>query len=73
MGVRSRFEFCKNLVDNIVGLISDLSLIIVEYALGNASASYEDLEQSAEGWLAECFNDAEMNFNPDDLYASLDL
>ncbi|KAK7304507.1 hypothetical protein VNO77_42388 [Canavalia gladiata] len=38
-----------------------------DYALGNASASgYEDLE-STEGWLAEYFNDAEMQFSPDDL------
>lgn len=43
------------------------------HALGNASASgYEDLEQSAEGWLAECFNDAEMQFSPEDTYASPD-
>ncbi|KAI4356398.1 hypothetical protein L6164_000424 [Bauhinia variegata] len=35
---------------------------------GNASASgYEDLEQSSEGWFAECFNDAEMHFSPDDM------
>ncbi|KAF7825778.1 protein XRI1 [Senna tora] len=41
---------------------------------GNASASsYEDLEQSAEGWLAQCFNDDEINFNPDDLnFSGLD-
>ncbi|XP_052111655.1 protein XRI1 [Arachis duranensis] len=39
-----------------------------EYALGNASSSsgYEDLE-STEGWLAECLNDTEMQFSPDDL------
>ncbi|XP_016178669.1 protein XRI1 [Arachis ipaensis] len=39
-----------------------------EYALGNASSSsgYEDLE-STEGWLAECLNDSEMQFSPDDL------
>ncbi|OIW01043.1 hypothetical protein TanjilG_14226 [Lupinus angustifolius] len=37
---------------------------------GNASASgYEDLE-STEGWLAECFNDADMQFSPDDLNIS---
>ncbi|KAI4354355.1 hypothetical protein L6164_003225 [Bauhinia variegata] len=35
---------------------------------GNVSASgYEDLEQSSEGWFAECFNDTEMHFSPDDL------
>ncbi|KAE9611117.1 hypothetical protein Lalb_Chr07g0194281 [Lupinus albus] len=36
----------------------------------NASASgYEDL-LSTEGWFAECFNDAEMQFSPDDLNIS---
>ncbi|XLT14150.1 hypothetical protein HN51_059840 [Arachis hypogaea] len=41
---------------------------VIEYALGNASSSsgYEDLE-STEGWLAECLNDSEMQFSPDDL------
>jgi len=44
----------------------------MKYALGSASASnYEDLE-SAEGWLADCFKDAEMQLCPDDLYASKD-
>lgn len=44
--------------------------IAIEYALENASASnYEDLE-SAEGWIAECFKDAEMQLCPDNSYAS---
>ncbi|XP_030933375.1 protein XRI1-like isoform X1 [Quercus lobata] len=35
---------------------------------GNASASaYESLDHSSEEWLAECFNDTEMNFSPDDM------
>ncbi|KAH1198649.1 hypothetical protein AAZX31_18G149700 [Glycine max] len=39
----------------------------VSGASGSASASnYEDLE-SAEGWLADCFKDAEMQLCPDDL------
>ncbi|XP_057743938.1 protein XRI1-like isoform X1 [Arachis stenosperma] len=38
-----------------------------EYALGDLPASsYEDLE-STEGWLAECLNDAAMQFSPDEL------
>ena len=46
----------------------------MQYILGNASASaYESLDHSSEEWLAECFNDTEMNFSPDDMYASLDL
>ncbi|XP_061362732.1 protein XRI1-like [Gastrolobium bilobum] len=39
----------------------------------NASApGYEDLE-STEGWLAECFNDVEMQFNPDDFSGADDV
>ncbi|XP_041008791.1 protein XRI1-like isoform X4 [Juglans microcarpa x Juglans regia] len=35
---------------------------------GNASAlTNECLDQSSEEWLAECFNDTEMNFNTDDV------
>ncbi|XVF32188.1 hypothetical protein REPUB_Repub17cG0060500 [Reevesia pubescens] len=35
---------------------------------GDASASsYEGLDQSCEGWLAECFNDVEMLFSSDDM------
>ncbi|KAF7845569.1 protein XRI1-like isoform X1 [Senna tora] len=52
----------------------------VSEASGSASASsYEDLEQSAEGWLAECFNNAEMQFSPEDMnisgidYAQIDV
>ncbi|KAJ7950451.1 Protein XRI1 [Quillaja saponaria] len=38
---------------------------------GNASASsYEELDQSSEGWLAQCFNDASMNLNADDMQFS---
>lgn len=44
----------------------------MKYALGSGSTSnYEDLE-SAEGWLADCFKDADMQLCPDDLYASKD-
>ncbi|EXC25116.1 hypothetical protein L484_003040 [Morus notabilis] len=32
----------------------------------NASASgYDTLDQSPDGWIADCFNDAEMHFSPD--------
>lgn len=37
----------------------------------NMSVSgYEGLDKSSEGWLAECFNDAEMHFSPDDMNLS---
>lgn len=42
--------------------------------LENMSVSgYEGLDKSSEGWLAECFNDAEMHFSPDDMYASFNF
>ncbi|KAI9108108.1 hypothetical protein K1719_020981 [Acacia pycnantha] len=45
----------------------EVSQLISETS-GNASgSSCEDLEQSAEGWLAQCFNDAEMDFSHDDM------
>lgn len=46
----------------------------MQYVLGNVSASdHENLDQSYEEWFAECLNDSEMNFNSDDMYASLDF
>jgi hypothetical protein len=48
-------------------------LIIMQYILGNVSASdHENLDQSYEEWFAECLNETELNFNADDMYASLD-
>ncbi|KAL2658824.1 hypothetical protein AAZV13_03G048700 [Glycine max] len=50
---------------------SDVSLIIVDYTIGNASASdYVDLE-STETWLADYFNDAVMDFSPEELNFSV--
>ncbi|XP_059433478.1 protein XRI1 isoform X1 [Corylus avellana] len=38
---------------------------------GNVSASdHENLDQSYEEWFAECLNETEMNFNPDDMNLS---
>lgn len=64
------FVLGREFLEFIWIFISDPFPITIEYALGNVPASgYEDLE-STEGWLADCFNDAEMQFSPDDLYAS---
>lgn len=38
---------------------------------GDVSAScYEDLDESFDGWFAECFNNAETDISSDDMYAS---
>lgn len=53
-------------------IIAHVPPFVIDYTVGNASASdYVNLE-STETWLAEYFNDAEMDFSPDELYASLD-
>ena len=57
----------------VVCLFLILPQLKLNNALGKASPSYEDLEQPDEGWLAECFNDAEMHLSPDNLYASSDF
>lgn len=44
-------------------------IIIIEYELENASSNQEDLE-AADGWLAECLKDTEIQSCSDDLYAS---
>lgn len=38
-----------------------------------SSSGYEGLDQSSEGWLADCLNDSEAHFNSDDVYVSLDF
>ncbi|XP_028790852.1 protein XRI1-like [Neltuma alba] len=53
--------------DSMKDVLFEVSQLLSETS-GNASgSSCEDLEQSAEGWLAQCFNDAEMDFSPDDI------
>lgn len=36
----------------------------------NASAGYESIDQTSDGWLADCFNDSEMQFSPDEMNLS---
>ena len=38
-----------------------------------SASSYDGLDQSCEGWLAEYFNDAEMLLSSDDMYVSMNL
>lgn len=44
----------------------------MQHILIGLSASNCDGLDSFEGWIAECLNDPEMTFTPDDMYASLD-
>ncbi|XP_054794874.1 protein XRI1-like [Prosopis cineraria] len=59
-------EYLKlNGKDSMKDVFFEVSQLI---SSGNTSgSSCDDLEHSAEGWLAQCFNDAEMDFSPDDI------
>lgn len=38
-----------------------------------SASSYNGLDQSSERWIADCFNDSEIHFSPNDMYALFEL
>lgn len=67
----STFLKSKEREDSVEEAISDMSQWVSGFA-DDTSASgsgYEGLE-SSENWLADCFNDTEMHFSPDDMNSS---
>ncbi|KAL5562112.1 hypothetical protein UlMin_031859 [Ulmus minor] len=38
-----------------------------DFAENISASGYETLDPTSDGWIADCFNDAEMHFGPDDL------
>ena len=34
------------------------------------ASCYNGLDQSSEHWIADCFNDSEMHFSPNDMYVT---
>ncbi|KAK2998255.1 hypothetical protein RJ639_024360, partial [Escallonia herrerae] len=67
----SPFLKSKDRDDSVEEALSDMSQWVSGFT-GVASASrYEGLDQSSEGWLADCFNDSEMHFSPDDTNLSV--
>ncbi|KAA8543493.1 hypothetical protein F0562_021012 [Nyssa sinensis] len=65
----SMFLRSKERVDSIDEALSDVSQWVSGFADTSASG-YECLDQSSEGWLANCFNDTEMHFSPNDMSPS---
>lgn len=52
------------------GQAFDMSEWVNGFAVDTPGSSCEDLDQSSEGWLADCFNDIEMHCSPDDMNQS---
>ncbi|CAL5348672.1 unnamed protein product [Camellia sinensis] len=48
-------------------------LVIMCLTEETSATGHEGLDQSSEGWLADCFNNDEMHCSPDDLYISLNF
>ncbi|KAL6978795.1 hypothetical protein U1Q18_020464 [Sarracenia purpurea var. burkii] len=62
----SIFLKSKERDDSLEEALSDMSQWVSAFAEDTSASGYEGLDQSSEGWLADCFNDAEMHSSPDD-------
>uniref|UniRef100_A0A5B6YKL5 X-ray induced transcript 1 n=1 Tax=Davidia involucrata TaxID=16924 RepID=A0A5B6YKL5_DAVIN len=66
----SMFLRSKEREDSIEEAVSDLSQWVSGFAEDTSASGFECLDPSSEGWLADCFNDTEMDFSPDDMSLS---
>ncbi|KAK6130167.1 hypothetical protein DH2020_036083 [Rehmannia glutinosa] len=57
----------KETRDSLEDVISDMSEWVAGFAEGPSSSSNEYLDPSSEGWIADCFNDAEMHLSTEDI------
>ncbi|CAA2998386.1 Hypothetical predicted protein [Olea europaea subsp. europaea] len=53
--------------DSLEEAMSEMSQWVAGFAEGTSASSNECLDPASEGWISDCFNDAEMLFNTDDL------
>ncbi|CAA2961152.1 Hypothetical predicted protein [Olea europaea subsp. europaea] len=56
--------------DSLQEAMSEMSQWVAGFAEGTSASSNEYFDPASEGWISDCFNDAEMHFNTDDLSAS---
>ncbi|GFZ19011.1 x-ray induced transcript 1 [Actinidia rufa] len=56
--------------DSLKDSSSDMSQWVSIFSEDTSALGYEGLDQSSEGWLADCFLDAEMHCSPDDMNLS---
>ncbi|MBA0733069.1 hypothetical protein Gogos_017114, partial [Gossypium gossypioides] len=67
---RERDDMIEEILPDASEWVAGLSEKIAEDA---SASSYDGLDQSCEGWLAEYFNDPELLLSSDDMYASMDF
>lgn len=66
----STFLQSKEREDSLDGAFSDMAQWVSGFAddMSASASGYDGLEQSSEGWLADCLvNDSGMHFSPDDM------
>ncbi|CAI9118410.1 OLC1v1019977C1 [Oldenlandia corymbosa var. corymbosa] len=57
-------------VDPVGDVASEMSEWVAGFAEGTSASGDDILDHSSEGWLADCFNDTEMQFSTADINAS---
>ncbi|KAL6968020.1 hypothetical protein U1Q18_033824 [Sarracenia purpurea var. burkii] len=68
--VSSLFLKSKEREDSLEEALSDVSQWVSGFSDDTSASGYEGLDQSSEGWLADCFNDADMLCSPGDMNLS---
>ncbi|GMP88897.1 hypothetical protein CsSME_00040714 [Camellia sinensis var. sinensis] len=71
--ISSVFLKSKEREDSLEEALSDMSHGVSGFEEETSATGHEGLDQSSEGWLADCFNNDEMHCSPDDLYISLNF
>ncbi|KAK9057437.1 hypothetical protein SSX86_022272 [Deinandra increscens subsp. villosa] len=69
----SNFLKSKEKVDSLDDPFADMAQWVSGFAddMSVSGSGYDGLDQSSEGWLADCLvNDSGMHFSPDDMYVS---
>ncbi|CAL5382184.1 unnamed protein product [Camellia sinensis] len=68
--ISSVFLKSKEREDSLEEALSDMSHWVSGFEEETSATGHEGLDQSSEGWLADCFNNDEMHCSPDDLNLS---
>ncbi|KAL3507862.1 hypothetical protein ACH5RR_033244 [Cinchona calisaya] len=66
-GISSMILRSKETEDSVEEAISEMSKWVSGFAEGTSASGDDKLDQSFEGWLADCFNDTELQFNSEDI------
>ncbi|XP_071940458.1 protein XRI1 isoform X2 [Coffea arabica] len=69
-GISSTYLKSKETEDSVEEAISEMSKWVSGFAEGTSASGDDILDQSSEGWLADCINDAEIQFSSEDINSS---